>query len=318
MTLFPVDSKYLADSRSQFIVPNNDWLPLKLMNSDSIVFPILEWPSMNILIEGKDPFQPDKARRDVWPGHLQFGQGGQEVSEKSLAVGQLQSLAILTYLDMAMVKLDGPWSSDLFFLPFLNMVVFHINGSLKEESCLEKLWWQWISILFQGPLHLKNRTLKELFSVVPLLVSRYPLVICYMAIENGPVEIVDFPINSMVIFHSYVNVYQRVNQFHRKCHGVEQSLLPQINPWTIPILAHGPRRQQQQERLSQFLRREPQRWFAHMDVDGSVFDSYKLSQLSINSCIYIYTCIYIYIHIYIYTYTPYFYVYTHTYFVYLW
>ena len=30
-------------------------------------------------------------------------------------------------------------------------------------------------------------------------------------IENGPVEIVDLPINSMVIFHSYVNVYQRVS-----------------------------------------------------------------------------------------------------------
>jgi len=29
--------------------------------------------------------------------------------------------------------------------------------------------------------------------------------------ENGPVEIVGFPINSMVMFHSYVNVYQRVN-----------------------------------------------------------------------------------------------------------
>jgi hypothetical protein len=35
----------------------------------------------------------------------------------------------------------------------------------------------------------------------------YPLVICYIAIENGPVEIVDLPMNSMVIFHSYVNVY---------------------------------------------------------------------------------------------------------------
>ena len=33
-----------------------------------------------------------------------------------------------------------------------------------------------------------------------------------IAIEHGPVEIVDFPINSMVIFHSYVNVYQRVHQ----------------------------------------------------------------------------------------------------------
>jgi len=31
-----------------------------------------------------------------------------------------------------------------------------------------------------------------------------------IAIENGPVEIVDFPINSMVIFHSFLYVYQRV------------------------------------------------------------------------------------------------------------
>ena len=29
-------------------------------------------------------------------------------------------------------------------------------------------------------------------------------------LKNGPVEIVDLPINSMVIFHCYVNVYQRV------------------------------------------------------------------------------------------------------------
>ena len=34
--------------------------------------------------------------------------------------------------------------------------------------------------------------------------------IFYIAIENGPVEIVSFPINSMVIFHCYVAVYQRV------------------------------------------------------------------------------------------------------------
>ena len=36
----------------------------------------------------------------------------------------------------------------------------------------------------------------------------YPLVNKQFAIENGPVEIVDLPINSMVILHSYVNVYQ--------------------------------------------------------------------------------------------------------------
>ena len=32
----------------------------------------------------------------------------------------------------------------------------------------------------------------------------------YIAIENGPVEIDGLPLNSIVIFHSYVNVYQRV------------------------------------------------------------------------------------------------------------
>ena len=31
-----------------------------------------------------------------------------------------------------------------------------------------------------------------------------------IAIEHGPVEIVDFPIKHGWIFHSYVNVYQRV------------------------------------------------------------------------------------------------------------
>ena len=31
-------------------------------------------------------------------------------------------------------------------------------------------------------------------------IDHYPLVICYIAIENDPVEIVDFPMNSMVIF----------------------------------------------------------------------------------------------------------------------
>ena len=31
-----------------------------------------------------------------------------------------------------------------------------------------------------------------------------------IAIENGPVEIVDLPNYNMVIFYSYVNVYQRL------------------------------------------------------------------------------------------------------------
>ena len=32
---------------------------------------------------------------------------------------------------------------------------------------------------------------------------RYPLVICYIAIEHGPVEIVSFPIKIVWIFHSF-------------------------------------------------------------------------------------------------------------------
>ena len=39
---------------------------------------------------------------------------------------------------------------------------------------------------------------------------QYPLVSCYSLLLNMAIEIVDFPINSMVIFHSYVNVYQMV------------------------------------------------------------------------------------------------------------
>ena len=33
------------------------------------------------------------------------------------------------------------------------------------------------------------------------------------AVENGPVEIVDLPSNKMVMFHSYVNVYQSVSLY---------------------------------------------------------------------------------------------------------
>ena len=36
------------------------------------------------------------------------------------------------------------------------------------------------------------------------------LVNCYIAIENGPVEIVELPIIKMVILHSYGPVHQRV------------------------------------------------------------------------------------------------------------
>ena len=39
---------------------------------------------------------------------------------------------------------------------------------------------------------------------------QYPLVNVNIAIVSMAIEIVDFPINNMAIFHSYVNVYQIV------------------------------------------------------------------------------------------------------------
>ena len=36
---------------------------------------------------------------------------------------------------------------------------------------------------------------------------------CYIAIEHGPIEIVSFPINSMVIFHRYVSVPEGICKY---------------------------------------------------------------------------------------------------------
>ena len=45
-------------------------------------------------------------------------------------------------------------------------------------------------------------------SPVKEIVLSGKLTVCEL--ENGPVEILDLPSYKMVIFHSYVNVYQRV------------------------------------------------------------------------------------------------------------
>ena len=50
------------------------------------------------------------------------------------------------------------------------------------------------------------------FMVLEQLLAIYPLVNVYIAIENGHRNsgFTDLPINSMVIFHSFLYVYQRV------------------------------------------------------------------------------------------------------------
>ena len=45
-----------------------------------------------------------------------------------------------------------------------------------------------------------------------MMYERYPLVICYIASENGPVEIVDLPSYEMVIFHSSVSLPEGISR----------------------------------------------------------------------------------------------------------
>ena len=57
----------------------------------------------------------------------------------------------------------------------------------------------------------------------------YPLVICHIAIENCPVDIVDFPINSMVIFQFYVNLPEgKFKTFQLKHLG---TMIPPTTRW---------------------------------------------------------------------------------------
>ena len=38
--------------------------------------------------------------------------------------------------------------------------------------------------------------------------------------ENGPIDIVSCPMNSMVMLHTYANVYQRVKNMHYSCENI--------------------------------------------------------------------------------------------------
>ena len=64
-----------------------------------------------------------------------------------------------------------------------------------------RFWWLTIS----EPCHMCVRPI----NIDGL--NRFSLVICYIAIENDPVKIVDFPMKQMVIFHNYVSHYQSVS-----------------------------------------------------------------------------------------------------------
>ena len=54
----------------------------------------------------------------------------------------------------------------------------------------------------------------------------YPLVICYIAIENGPVEIVSFPMNSMVDLS-----HQLCNKLPEGVNPYKSLEIPSKSPW---------------------------------------------------------------------------------------
>ena len=53
------------------------------------------------------------------------------------------------------------------------------------------MWSNW-----RGDTHEATPALPHAFTQIPKKYEDYPLVICYIAIEHGPVEIVDFPIKN--------------------------------------------------------------------------------------------------------------------------
>ena len=61
---------------------------------------------------------------------------------------------------------------------------------LEKKSCVAN----WKIIHAHRKTWVNHGVLYSFMSFISFLIVKYPLVICYIAIENDPVEIVDFPI----------------------------------------------------------------------------------------------------------------------------
>ena len=129
---------------------------------------------------------------DFWHHSLPFpGQNDQEKpsqfsgkKESSHLLGSFDSWFFLGLIDLFFFSHD--WLGSIWINQFLRECSF--QWSNQHEQLL--LWR--VDTNSSGSEH-------------------YPLVICYIAIENGPVEILSFPIHSMVVFpYFFGTVYQRV------------------------------------------------------------------------------------------------------------
>ena len=90
----------------------------------------------------------------------------------------------------------------------LNRVMLMFSSSKPWETAVGLQDWNLTKNLFPHGVPVVNLTWQAI--LVSKRRNRYPLVNLYSLLLKMAIEIVDLPINSMVISHSYVKVYQRV------------------------------------------------------------------------------------------------------------
>ena len=98
----------------------------------------------------------------------------------------------------------------------MNGIIKHFNGYVTQGDLFQPMKqgrWHRFSALLRwvacGHVEKMHRVKRDVGATKVI----YPLVNIQFAIENGPVEIVDFPIKNDGSFHSYVSHNQRVPPF---------------------------------------------------------------------------------------------------------
>ena len=134
------------------------------------------------------------------------------------------SIAMLVHQRVTLVGFFlEPWSmDDMTFQKHLGMEKIHpkwvvlirgINGMILPFTSEDFLCFFFCRVagLVMSNIAKFHQKKSNVSIIFPWFSYTRPGYVKQFAIENGPVKIVDFPIDSMVIFHCYVNVYQRVS-----------------------------------------------------------------------------------------------------------
>jgi len=85
------------------------------------------------------------------------------------------------------------------------------SSSLQQKDASQQEGQSALSKAIFDGIFLRKKWGKSRFLWKSPRTCQYPLVMTNIAIENGPVEIVSFPIKNGGSFHSFLYVYQRVH-----------------------------------------------------------------------------------------------------------